>query len=52
MFDFNGTLSEDEPLLLSIYQQLFARHGRPPASPRTRSSAAGSASTGLSLPCS
>jgi beta-phosphoglucomutase len=29
MFDFNGTLSEDEPLLLSIYQQLFARHGRP-----------------------
>ena len=29
MFDFNGTLSDDEPLLLSIYQQLFARHGRP-----------------------
>ena len=29
MFDFNGTLSHDEPLLLAIYQQLFARHGRP-----------------------
>jgi beta-phosphoglucomutase-like phosphatase (HAD superfamily) len=28
-FDFNGTLSDDEPLLLSIYQELFARHGRP-----------------------
>jgi beta-phosphoglucomutase-like phosphatase (HAD superfamily) len=29
MFDFNGTLSHDEPLLLAIYQWLFARHGRP-----------------------
>ena len=29
MFDFNGTLSHDEPLLLAIYQRLFARHGRP-----------------------
>lgn len=29
MFDFNGTLSHDEPLLLSIYQRLFARQGRP-----------------------
>ena len=29
LFDFNGTLSEDEPLLLSIYQQLFRRYGRP-----------------------
>jgi beta-phosphoglucomutase len=29
MFDFNGTLSQDEPLLLDIYQRLFARHGRP-----------------------
>ena len=29
MFDFNGTLSDDEPLLLAIYQELFARHGRP-----------------------
>lgn len=29
MFDFNGTLSDDEPLLCSIYQQLFAKHGRP-----------------------
>ena len=29
LFDFNGTLSEDEPLLLRIYQQLFRRYGRP-----------------------
>ena len=29
MFDFNGTLSHDEPLLCAIYQRLFARHGRP-----------------------
>jgi beta-phosphoglucomutase-like phosphatase (HAD superfamily) len=29
LFDFNGTLSHDEPLLLRIYQRLFARHGRP-----------------------
>ena len=29
LFDFNGTLSHDEPLLLSIYQRLFARYGRP-----------------------
>lgn len=29
LFDFNGTLSNDEPLLCSVYQELFARHGRP-----------------------
>ena len=29
LFDFNGTLSHDENLLLSIYQRLFARYGRP-----------------------
>jgi beta-phosphoglucomutase len=29
MFDFNGTLSDDEPLLCAIYRALFARHGRP-----------------------
>ena len=29
IFDFNGTLSQDEPVLLRIYQQLFAEHGRP-----------------------
>jgi HAD superfamily hydrolase (TIGR01509 family) len=28
-FDFNGTLSDDEPLLCSIYAGLFAEHGRP-----------------------
>lgn len=29
VFDFNGTLSRDEPVLLRIYQGLFAEHGRP-----------------------
>lgn len=29
VFDFNGTLSHDEPILCSIYQELFAEHGRP-----------------------
>jgi beta-phosphoglucomutase len=28
-FDFNGTLSHDEPLLCAIYRELFAKHGRP-----------------------
>jgi beta-phosphoglucomutase len=28
-FDFNGTLSDDEPILLSVYQELFAERGRP-----------------------
>jgi HAD superfamily hydrolase (TIGR01509 family) len=29
IFDFNGTISHDEPVLLAIYQALFAEHGRP-----------------------
>ena len=29
VFDFNGTLSHDEPLLCAIYQEVFAEHGRP-----------------------
>jgi beta-phosphoglucomutase len=29
LFDFNGTLSRDEPLLCRIYQELFAAQGRP-----------------------
>ena len=29
IFDFNGTLSHDEPVLLRIYQELFAARGRP-----------------------
>jgi beta-phosphoglucomutase len=28
-FDFNGTLSDDEPVLLRVYQDLFAKQGRP-----------------------
>jgi beta-phosphoglucomutase len=29
VFDFNGTLSHDEPVLFEIYAELFAEHGRP-----------------------
>jgi beta-phosphoglucomutase len=29
VFDFNGTLSDDEALLCEIFQQLFAEQGRP-----------------------
>jgi len=29
IFDFNGTLSRDEPILCEIFQELFAEHGRP-----------------------
>jgi HAD superfamily hydrolase (TIGR01509 family) len=29
IFDFNGTLSDDEPILLAIFQELFAEYGRP-----------------------
>ncbi len=29
LFDFNGTLSDDEPVLLEVYAELFAEHGRP-----------------------
>ncbi|HEY2788183.1 MAG TPA: HAD family phosphatase [Gaiellales bacterium] len=29
IFDFNGTLSADEPILYGIYAALFAEHGRP-----------------------
>jgi beta-phosphoglucomutase len=29
LFDFNGTLSQDEPVLCEIFMQLFAEHGRP-----------------------
>jgi HAD superfamily hydrolase (TIGR01509 family) len=28
VFDFNGTLSDDEPVLCEIFKQLFAEHGR------------------------
>jgi HAD superfamily hydrolase (TIGR01509 family) len=29
VFDFNGTLSDDEPILCDIYCTLFAEHGKP-----------------------
>ena len=29
LFDFNGTISDDEPLLCAIFQQLFAAAGKP-----------------------
>jgi HAD superfamily hydrolase (TIGR01509 family) len=29
LFDFNGTLSHDEPILCEIFVELFAEHGKP-----------------------
>ena len=29
IFDFNGTLSDDEPILYRIYAEMFAEQGRP-----------------------
>jgi beta-phosphoglucomutase len=29
IFDFNGTLSDDEPVLCEIFIELFAEHGKP-----------------------
>src|SRR5919204_5191518 len=29
IFDFNGTLSHDEPILCEIFCELFGEHGRP-----------------------
>jgi beta-phosphoglucomutase len=29
VFDFNGTLSDDEPVLCEIFMHMFAEHGRP-----------------------
>jgi len=29
IFDFNGTLSQDEPILCEIFTELFAEHGKP-----------------------
>ena len=29
VFDFNGTLSDDEPIMYEIYAQMFAEQGRP-----------------------
>ena len=29
VFDFNGTLSDDEPVLCELFMHLFAEHGRP-----------------------
>ena len=29
LFDFNGTLSHDEPILCEIFVELFAAHGKP-----------------------
>jgi beta-phosphoglucomutase len=29
IFDFNGTLSDDEPIMCEIFIELFAKHGKP-----------------------
>ncbi len=63
VFDFNGTLSDDEPIMYEIYEQMFARTGAAadagaststssPGTPRRRSSATGSAGTGPTSPSS
>jgi beta-phosphoglucomutase-like phosphatase (HAD superfamily) len=36
IFDFNGTLSNDEPILYRIFAELFAEHGKT-NSPASRS---------------
>ncbi len=33
IFDFNGTLSDDEPVLCRIYRELFAEYGQPLSEP-------------------
>jgi beta-phosphoglucomutase len=33
VFDFNGTLSNDEPVLVRVYEELFAELGRPMTEP-------------------
>ena len=40
-FDFNGTLSDDEPIMCAIYERLFAEHGRPVTEAQYYSSLAG-----------
>ncbi len=45
LFDFNGTLSNDEPLLCSIWQEVFAEYGRPLAAEEYFAELAGLADT-------
>lgn len=40
-FDFNGTLSHDEPVLCAVYRELFAARGRPLAPDEYYSTLAG-----------
>ncbi len=41
LLDFNGTLSEDEPLLFAIFEDLFASAGKPIAEPEVYDRLAG-----------
>lgn len=41
LFDFNGTISDDEPLLCAIFQELFAAAGKPLSEPEYFGSLAG-----------
>lgn len=41
IFDFNGSLSDDEPVLERVYAELFAAHGRPLSSAEYRDQLAG-----------
>ena len=41
IFDFNGTLSDDEPILYRIYAEMFAERGKPLAEQQYRDELAG-----------
>jgi beta-phosphoglucomutase len=41
VFDFNGSLSDDEPVLEQVYAELFAAHGRPLSTAEYRDHLAG-----------
>ena len=50
IFDFNGTLSDDEPILCEIFMHLFAEHGRPLSAQEYFDELAGSADPRSSAP--
>jgi len=47
VFDFNGTLSDDEPVLCEIFVRLFAEHGRPLTPPEYYDHLAGLSDEGI-----
>lgn len=51
IFDFNGTLSDDEPVLCRIYCDLFAEHGRPIAPQHYYDELAGHSEEAIAYAC-